>query len=294
MTICAVVVSYHPDAEIIENITALLEQVDEVVVVDNGSGSDTKKLFGKLNDFSNVVVIYNRENLGIAAALNVGVRHAKTAKHQWVWTFDQDSTVTPGMLLPMLQAYEAYPQKEKVASLSPRYQDKTTGSITGSRLKFPQRNILPYAESLVVITSGNLVNLDVFDEVGYFNEALFIDQVDNEFCLRCVTHGYVILEVNDAILEHCVGSPTQHNLLWKRPIATNHSVLRRYYIARNSLYVYRKFLFTYPMWVARDAYTLMMGIIILILFESDRRKKLVAICRGVFHGLLGKLGKFSG
>ena len=294
MSTCAVVVSYHPAAELIENVAALLDQVDEVVIVDNGSGAETKELLERLGGYPNVSVIYNRENLGIAAALNTGVRHAKAAGHQWVATFDQDSKVTPGMIMTMLQVYDAYPEKEKVASLSPRYWHKKTGKVYGNSPDSPDKEVLPYAEVLVVMTSGNLIKSSIFDVVGYFNEALFIDYVDNEFCLRCSVHGYRILEVKDAILEHSIGYPTQHKFLWKNPISSNHSVLRRYYIARNSIYIYRKFMFTHPMWVLKDAYGLLKVVTVLVLFEADRKQKLAAIIRGVMHGLSGRMGKFSG
>src|SRR3954471_9077506 len=129
MSICAIVVSHNPPAEIIDNVSALLEQVDEAVVVDNGSGSETAALLGRLGRHSKVSVIYNKENLGIAAALNAGVRHARKAGRRWVATFDQDSRVTPDMLTSMLQAYDRYPARESVAILCPRYRDKTIGLI---------------------------------------------------------------------------------------------------------------------------------------------------------------------
>lgn len=293
MSICAVVVSYHPAAELIENVSALLEQVDEVVIVDNGSGADAKALLDRLGGYPNVNVIYNRENLGIAAALNIGVRHAKAAGHTWVATFDQDSKVTPGMIMTMLQAYDTYPEKEKVASLSPRYQNQPTGQSATSS-KSSRDDGLRYAEVLVVMTSGNLIKTSVFDTVGYFNESLFIDHVDSEFCLRCASRGYKILEVNDAILLHRTGAPAQHRFLGKLRSTSNHSILRRYYMARNGIYVYKKFAFTYPLWVANDAYRFLKALIMLVLFEKDKRQKLAAIIRGVMHGLFGRMGKFSG
>lgn len=294
MSICAVVVSYHPVAELIENVAALLEQVDEVVIVDNGSGVESKALLERLGGYSKVSIIYNRENLGIAAALNIGVRHAKAAGHQWVATFDQDSKVTPGMIKTMLQAYDTYPQKEKVASLSPRYQNQSTGQIATNRLKSSRDDGLRYAEVLVVMTSGSLIKTSVFDAVGYFNESLFIDHVDSEFCLRCASRGYKILEVNDAILLHCTGAPVQHKFLGKLRLTSNHSILRRYYMARNGIYVYKKFAFTYPRWVANDAYRFLKTIIMLAMFETDKRQKLAAIIRGVIHGLFGRMGKYLG
>jgi len=294
MSCCAIIVTFHPSAEITENIAALRGQVDEIIIVDNGSGDGSKELLGQQAQLSGVSIIYNQENLGIAAALNMGVRLAKAAGHQWIMTFDQDSKVTPGMIGVILDAYEAYPEKEKVASMSPRYRHKQTGKVYGNSPDSPDKEVLPYAEVLMVMTSGNLIRSSIFDVVGYFNEALFIDYVDNEFCLRCSVHGYRILEVKDAFLEHSIGYPTQHKLLWKTPISSNHSALRRYYIARNSIYTYRKFMFTHPMWVLKDAYGLLKVLTVLVLFEADRKQKLAAIIRGVIHGLSGRMGKFSG
>ena len=290
MSICAVIVSYYPTAEILENVAALIEQVDEVVIVDNGSGAATKELLVSLTDYPNMTIIYNQDNFGIAAALNIGVRHAKAAGHQWLATFDQDSKVTPGMIMMMLQVYDTYPAKEKVASLSPRYQNQSTGQIASSNPKHLDK--LPYTEVLAVITSGNLLKLSVFDAVGLFNEALFIDQVDTEFCLRCASQGYKILEVKDAILLHCIGFPVQIKVLWKIKSITNHSSLRRYYIARNSIYIYKKFALTQPAWVAHNAYVLL-KVMIMVLFEKNRREKLAAFFRGIIHGLYGRMGKYS-
>lgn len=294
MSVCAVIVTYHPAAEIINNVIALLDQVDEVVIVDNGSGTEAKVLLGELSRHHTVSVIYNEQNLGIAAALNIGVRHAQAARHQWVATFDQDSKATSGMIKAMMEAYNAFPEKAIVAGLSPRYQNQSTGQIATSRLKHADPNTLPYAEVLVVMTSGNLVKTGVFETVGYFNEALFIDHVDTEFCLRCAKSGYKTLEVKDAILLHCIGFPVQHRIFGKLKTTTNHSSLRRYYIARNSIYVYRKFVFAYPAWVIQDATKLIKLMIMLMLFETQRRQKLAAMFRGFIDGALGKMGKYGG
>ena len=294
MSVCAVIVSYYPSVEILENVAALLDQVDEVVIVDNGSGDISKEILGKLSDYPTVRIIYNTENFGIAAALNIGVKYAKDAGYQWLATFDQDSKVTPDIIAKMLQVYNTYPDKGKIASLSPRYQNQSTGKIATSASKKSACNTSSYVEVLVVMTSGNLLKMSTFNEVGYFNEDLFIDHVDNEFCLRCAAHGYKILEVQDAILLHCIGFPIQHRILWALKTTTNHSSLRRYYVARNAVFVYKKFVFIYPAWVLSDAYKFLKLVIMLVLFEKNRFQKVGAIIKGVWHGLLGQLGKFNG
>lgn len=291
MSCCAIIITFYPGDDITENIAVLSDQVDEIVIVDNGSGDAFDGLFGSLARLPKVSIIFNQENLGIAAALNIGVKKAKTNNYQWVITFDQDSQASPYMIETMIKAYDAYPQKEIVASLSPKLMTKSNEHILNSHLISTSCEELPYSEVQVVITSGNLLKLSVFDTVGYFNETLFIDYVDAEYCLRCITDGYRILEVEGAVLLHDIGFPTQHRLLWKTPTAMNHNALRRYYITRNAIYTFKKFILKQPVFVITNTVGLLKNFVTMVLFESDRNKKLAATYRGFIDGLFGKMGK---
>ncbi len=292
MSCCAVIVTFYPDSEISKNIAALYEQVDEIIIVDNGSNDKCKKILHTLSKQFGVTIIYNKENIGIAAALNIGVKLAKTHHHKWVITFDQDSKAATGMVETMLKGYDAYPDKEKISSLSPRYMNKNTGVICGSRLKGKLDKNSPYVQVDIVITSGNLIKLSVFDDVGYFKESLFIDYVDKEFCLRCSTQKFIILEIKDAILLHAVGLPTRVIFLLSRSIyTTNHSHLRRYYIVRNSIYTYKKYFMKRTFLVLIDFYYLIGNLSKAILFEKQRKKRLIAVFFGFYDGVIGKHGK---
>jgi len=293
MTICAVIVSYHPSNELLDNVAALRDQVDEIVIVDNGSDLATKTLLDQLRNDPKVSMTYLPENLGIAAALNVGVKYAQSAGHEWLATFDQDSQASPKMIATMLQAYAQHPQKEEVASLSPRYKNPETAQVITSEAKHPQDRTQSLTEVFVVVTSGNLLKMRIFDDIGMFNEKLFIDHVDTEFCLRCTAQGYKILEVRDATLFHCVGFPVQLKIFGRIKNITNHSRLRRYYIARNSVYIYKNFILIYPLWVLRNVYQLL-KLLIMVFFEQESFAKLTAICRGMIAGLSNKMGKFEG
>jgi len=292
MSCCAVIVTFYPDSDVSESISALRDQVNDIVIVDNGSKVEHKDMLQKISQQYDSTIIYNEQNLGIAAALNIGIKLAKERGHEWVITFDQDSQVTLGMVETMLTAYATYPQQEKVASLSPRYMNKNTGNIWRSKVSGNSSNNLPYCEVEGVITSGNLIKLSIFDSVGFFNEGLFIDYVDKEFCLRCITQDYKILEAKDAILLHMVGLPTKVNLLWNSSITTtNHSYLRRYYIARNSIFTYRTYLFEKPFWVLIDLYYLIGNLSKAIIFEPNKKRRLAATALGFYDGFLNKLGK---
>ena len=69
---------------------------------------------------------------------------------------------------------------------------------------------------------------------------MFIDGVDFEFCYRMKKSGMNILRVNDVVLSHEIGNITVRHFLGFRVIVKNHSPFRKYYIAKNIIYMARK------------------------------------------------------
>ena len=192
--VCAVVVSFHPEAEVAENLRALRGQVQGLVVVDNGSGADeVGMLQGALAELAGEVetgLIENGMNVGIAAALNRGVQWAMARGYGWVLLFDQDSAATPGYVASMLEGFAASRFGERLAILVPKYVDRRFGSV----LEAPRGK----TEGLeAATTSGSLMPVTVFERAGWFAEELFIDGVDYEYSLRVRRLGYGI--------EECVG-----------------------------------------------------------------------------------------
>lgn len=287
-SICAVVISYQPSVEFVKNIQALAPQVSEIIIVDNCSSPSGRAIIEESATGDNVTVIYNCENLGIASALNVGIRLAKEQGYEWIGTFDQDSRITSGFVKKMLDAYGSYSDNARVAILSPQYRDQKTGRMIAAGNSSEESL---FKTVLTTMTSGNIVKANMFDLVGYFNEDLFIDYVDHEFCLRVGYAGYSIVEVNGAILDHNLGDPTEHIVLRKSVIVTNHAPYRRYYNSRNRVYLYKRYLLIFPAWVMSDACNLLKEVVKIFLFEQDRKHKTAKIIKGIIDGLLGNMGK---
>ncbi len=78
---CAVIVTFHPPPAVLENLAKVRFQVEGLVVVDNGSSSLSLAPFRAAMCEMKFTLIENGANLGIAAALNIGVRWARS---QWV------------------------------------------------------------------------------------------------------------------------------------------------------------------------------------------------------------------
>src|SRR5260370_31959342 len=89
-SVCAVIVTFHPSANMFENLRHVFAQVQGLVVVDNGSSSAELDPLRRESLRLGFHLIENRENLGIAEALNQGVRWAKSNGYSCVIIFDQD------------------------------------------------------------------------------------------------------------------------------------------------------------------------------------------------------------
>ena len=120
---------------------------------------------------------------------------------------------------------------------------------------------------------------------------LFIDQVDCEFCLRLGLKGYRVIEVGGAILHHRVGAVTHHRFPYPA-FTSNHSPLRRYYIARNRFHVAAMYRAEYPEYGRFEMRQMAKETVKILLYESSRLAKLHMMWRGWRDYRAGRLGKF--
>jgi rhamnosyltransferase len=283
---CAVFVSYHPDPSFLSNIRAVVPQVGATIIVDNGSTGAAADIVARAAELPKVRVIHCGENLGLGAALNIGVAEARSRGCEWIVTFDQDSSAPAGYVDELISAINSYERRERVAVVGPVYVDQGTGL----RTSFARSSAGNIARVETTLTSGSLVRASVFDVVGPFDEGFFIDYLDIEFCLRCAMHGYDVIQASAARLGHNLGRSVVRRVLWKKFGVTNHSALRRYYIARNRLAVYRRYASRRPGWVIRDVYSFVREVAKFLCFEDDRRAKAAATLRGVRDGIRGVTG----
>jgi rhamnosyltransferase len=283
-SICAVIVTFRPPSVVPGNLAKARSQVQGLVVVDNGSSPEDMAPVLAASRELDFKLIEKPANLGLAAALNIGVQWAKSQQYKFVALFDQDSTVTDGFIAAMVREYEANPLREKIAIVTSRHLEPETGEWEGP---YPAEDGTP----LVAITSGSLMPVDIFDRCGYFEEGLIIDSVDTEYCLRVRSMGYTIALCNQAFLHHSIGAPQMHSFLGLfMAKATHHSPKRHYYVNRNRLFIIRKYGRQYPGFRYLTARSLVRDIIVTLVVEGDRWNKLVNTLLGLFDGLRGRMG----
>ncbi len=284
-SICAVIVTFRPVADHLQNALRARAQVEKLVVVDNGSSDEALAPFRAASQRGEFTLIENGENLGIAAALNTGIRWGKAQGCEWALLFDQDSTVTDGMVGIMLAAYDGAAQREHVGTIVPTYIDRTSG------------NEMPVERSktgqiLTVSTSSSLIPQTVFERCGYFREDFVIDQIDYEFCLRIIAAGYTIVQCPDARLLHSLGERREYEVGGRHLLtSTHHNARRRYYIIRNRVVLFGMYWRKFPAYCFNLFGLTFKDTVKILLVENDKGEKLKNTVKGLIDGLLGRMGK---
>lgn len=236
--ILAIIIAYFPDKPVEEIIKNFEHEVDTVMVVDN-----------------------TNNNIGVAAALNQGLKRAIDEGYDWLLTMDQDSVFEEGALKELKNV--SFTCKENVALLSPFHFIKKTPKSTAVQ------------EVTITMTSGNLLRVSAAKTIGPFEEKLFIDSVDNEYCLRLSKFGFKVIRVNQSILHHRLGTLKENSLGFS---TTTYSATRRYYITRNMLYVMSKY---FPQFFLFGSKELIKSFLLILLVEDDKTQKFKSMLKGI-------------
>lgn len=281
-SVLAIVITYHPDSAFTARIQHLTGEVGEILVVDNHSNAASAAMLREASTRFKMRIIWNPENLGIAAALNIGFSHAIANGFKWALLFDQDTVPCEGMLKALCEVYRQFPENNRLAIIGSNYRSPETGV---SRFQVPKSNEPIWIDSKVVITSGSLVSVNAFKVIGPFREDYFIDCIDLEYCLRARSLGYRVILALRPFMLHSIGRPETHRLLWKIVQPANHGPLRRYYMVRNHIALAREYFVYDPRWILLSLIELLKTMIVVCIYEDDKLTKIRYAVRGIRDGV---------
>jgi rhamnopyranosyl-N-acetylglucosaminyl-diphospho-decaprenol beta-1,3/1,4-galactofuranosyltransferase len=193
--------------------------LQEVVVVDDQSGDGTGAMLAER--YPEVTVIRTAENLGAAGAWAVGLAYAALQKrHDWVWTFDDDTVPNDDALKTLIQANESIRETEnKVGMLTALPIHEGTQTLYSPLLwreGFFKPPAAVFDEQIwfadLAIASGCMVRRDVVEQIGLPRADFFMDFADFEYCLRARSRGYKIAVVSRSKVSHQIGNARQITL----------------------------------------------------------------------------------
>lgn len=289
--VCGVVSAFNPGPENVANIEWLLQYVEHVVVVDDGSPGDVSAPLQAMED-AGAVVLRLGTNSGIAKALNVGVSEAVNRwDPEWVVTMDQDSRFSGDYIASALATAASSPEPATVGMVCAESHNGVPLPIWG-RVDEPQ--------IFDPMTSGTVVRTSTFTDVGSFDEDFFIDCVDSEFNARLRERGLRALAGRGCNLEHSLGNARPMKILgWhahlgeKKLFVYYHAPFRVYYITRNSLVLARRYALKQPRWVLQRIYMEVQSHVVRFGFGPNRRKHLLAAMAGVRDAGRRKMGRID-
>jgi len=203
----------------------------EVVVVDNGS-KDCTVGFIKEN-YPQIILIENKENLGACKARNQGIG---VAKGKWVLAMDCDTVLENNFLTKISQAIKITPLD--VGMIQPKILnwDKKTISSCGIYLSWLARfhdigkgqlDLGQFDKSAHIFGSSSAAAIfkremleDIKEKTGYFDESFFFLAEDVDLSCRAQRKGWKALYYPEAISYHngnssTLSKPLRQFLCWR-------------------------------------------------------------------------------
>ena len=282
MKIAAVVILYNPSGEVVKNIQSYASAIDKLFVVDN-SAKPVRLIQDSFIGKPNLVYLHDGENRGIALRLNQVIQLAKD-EYDWLLTMDQDSCFSSLTFFHYINCVGKFEQKEKVSMFGINHSEKITIGDSCNCV---------FVKHL--ITSGSILNLKTESEIGGFDENLFIDEVDFEYCLRSVLKGFQVFQFTNIFLEHNLGE-TVHRRSFKTTKLSSrvlHSPQRLYYMTRNFLYVEAKYKSAFPSEIKERKKNLMNRIKNNLLYQKQRLTVLKYVMKGFGDYRKKRMGKLE-
>jgi len=286
MDIAGVVILYKPDNIVAENIASYINEIDILYVVDN----TPKKVINftivkEIVDLGKIKYIQNNENLGVAYGLNQAAERAFECGYDYLLTMDQDSSFN-------IDSIREYFEEIKTLSVNKNIAYFSTSEFKNDFI-IEEYELTEWKKIYFSITSGSVVSLKWWNKIGGFNDKLFIDEVDHEFCLRLLLNGAIVLGSVKHNLEHNLG--TNKAIVRRRTREKDnisvYSGIRYYYMMRNFLFIVANYKTHFPEVIKKRTNFMKRKIKRMFLYEDRKAVKFFYLILGIIHYGFGRFGK---
>ena len=274
MKLAATVILYNPPENYFDNIYTYIDEIEKLYIFDNSSERSVgipDKILNKAEYF------HSGTNEGIAKRLNEAIEKSISDGYDYLLTMDQDSSFQTGDINKYVKLIEEETDLDNISMFGIRY------------YPLDNKSIILKKYNQLLITSGSVINVVVANKLNGFDENLFIDGVDTEFCLKSFKNGFQTVSFNQLSLNHNLGErKSVRTPMLKKKFRSFHNPTRIYFIIRNYLYL-RKIYPEFRSYLKNDF--LLNEIKNSILYSGKAFKYIKPILQGIIHYKLNKLGK---
>jgi len=297
--IFTIVLNWNNIKDTIETITCLLNQSvknHKIILVDNNSKENVRQVIKK--KFPNLIFIDNDTNIGYTGGNNIGIKYALRNRGDIIIIANNDIFIKDKNLI------------SKIVSSFSKYENKI--SILGTKLNYyAQRDKIQESGTIIFYSKRDnyylndfmkderklsksmkyydgvsgafmAVKKEVFNDIGFFDERIFMYGDETDFCYRAWASGHYSA-VNENLIVYHKASVDKSQ---KKPFIV-------YYKTRNLLYFLKKHKTTithyqYFSWkFYRQTSTTILKRALVFWKKSDI---LVAYIRGMIDGVFNRMG----
>jgi len=291
-TSATVTVTFNPEVAMLETQLRALPPACSKIIVDNASVSEVAEQVKRLvEQIPNARLLCNGDNIGLAAAINRGVRAASELRPppEFVLLLDQDSQPEPGSIDNLLAGFHALEKHgEKVGCVGPLLLDPQTRLTHGFHqcTRWRWKRVYPRAGSTTPVPcanlngSGTLMRTELFLRLGGLDERLFIDHVDTEWAFRVLASGRGLWGIPNAVFQHRMGQDSIRFWFFGWRVWPSRSPERHYYLFRNAVLLARR-QGVPTVWKRWMILKLVLTAAVSVCFGPDRARQLPQMCRGI-------------
>lgn len=280
--ICSLITIFKPSiSDLDKNISEILKYSDKVFLLVNSKG--TKLQY----DDPKIKIIYNKRNLGLSKAINNILLNIND--FDLAVLFDQDSTFFEKDFRILLDTFINEKEKNNLVScigpsLKVRGNEIFIPKWTKNKNKYENENVISVNN---VITSGMIVDINIFKNLSGFDERYPVDFCDFTYCWKNVNNGYLVLQSKNIFLQHEVGND---GLKIGKHTIHFHAPYRNYFLVRDTLNIIFKFKHTPFIVRLRFFILLPIRLTIYFLLLKKRKERLKMFFWGFLDFISGKEG----
>lgn len=199
--ICSIIVTYNSKIERLSSILSKVSLTTHVIICDNSTDEHAVSSIVKLASDTGADYLRMDGNVGISKAQNIGIERSFEHGANYLFLLDDDSIPQDNLPLNLMQSYVTLLSggfnPGAVCARAVNFDGIDIGNIKSIKGKF--------SKCINMMSSGSLIPVSVIHDVGFMDEALFIDCVDFDWGWRAINKGYELAQANDLFIEHNLG-----------------------------------------------------------------------------------------
>jgi GT2 family glycosyltransferase len=210
--VCSIVLAYGGTDGLFQCLESLSAQgvTQQIAIVQNGAPESLLERIAEL--YPEVSLIRNGGNVGAAAGRNIGIKWAESYHPDYLFFVDNDASLALDALANLIRAARSNTDAGFLGCVIYRKYEPNVVFSAGALMRHPlfDEHISKFDPKLksyeadFVGTGAMLVPFDIVKSIGYFDEGLFVNYEDADWCLRGKRMGLRTLVVTKAVAYHDV------------------------------------------------------------------------------------------